>query len=160
MPGAGKSTVGVILAKVLGYDFIDVDILIASRAGMPLQEILNARGIEAFLRIEEQVGANLQAEKTVIATGGSMVLSDIAMRHLKGIGLCVYLDVPLDVLWTRIRNMETRGIAASPDTTLEQIYETRLPLYRRYADLTISCEQLSTEEVVAEIVRRLQFEQQ
>jgi len=153
MPGAGKSTVGVILAKVLGYDFIDVDILIAKRQGMPLQEIINQKGVETFLKIEEEEALWLQADKTVIATGGSMVLSDPAMVHLKQNGTCIYLDIPLDVLESRLKNMKTRGIAATPGTTLEDIYNARKAYYERYADYTIHCGILSTEEVVAEIAR-------
>ena len=155
MPGAGKSTVGVILAKVLGFDFVDVDILIAKRQGQTLQEILDTQGIDAFLQIEAQEGASLHTEKTVIATGGSMILSDAAMTHLKGNGLCIYLDVSPDTLVHRLTNMETRGIAAAADTGIEQIYAERHPRYQRYADLTIDCQDLSMEEVVAEIVKQL-----
>jgi len=153
MPGAGKSTVGVILAKVLGYDFVDVDILIAKRQGMPLQDIINKKGVETFLKIEEQEALQLNAEKTIIATGGSMVLSDPAMAHLKQNGTCIYLDIPLDVLENRLLNMKTRGIAATPGTTLEDIYNTRRAYYERNADHTIHCGTLSTEEVVAEIAQ-------
>ena len=153
MPGAGKSTIGVILAKVLGYDFIDIDIRIAKRQGMPLQEIINQKGVEAFLQVEEQEALLLQADKTVIATGGSMVLSDPAMTHLKQDGTCIYLDIPLGVLERRLHNMKTRGIAATPGTTLEDIYNTRKAYYERYADRTIHCGTLSTEEVVAEIAQ-------
>jgi len=152
MPGAGKSTVGVILAKVLGYDFVDIDILIAKRQGMPLQDIIDQRGVDAFLKIEEQEACLLETDKTIIATGGSVVLSDRAITHLKQIGTCVYLDIPLDVLEARLLNMKTRGIAANPGTTLEDIYKSRRPFYERHADHTIHCGTRSMEEVVAEIV--------
>jgi len=152
MPGAGKSTVGVILAKVLGYDFVDIDILIAKRQGMPLQDIIDRNGVDAFLKVEEQEACLLEANKTVIATGGSVVLSDRAMAHLKQNGTCIYLDIPLDILETRLLNMKTRGIAANPGTTLQDIYESRCARYERFADHTIHCGTRSMEEVVAEIV--------
>jgi len=157
MPGAGKSTVGVILAKVLGYDFVDIDILIAKRQGMPLQDIIDTNGVDVFLKIEEQEACLLDANKTVIATGGSVVLSDRAMAHLKQSGTCVYLDIPLDVLENRLLNMKTRGIAASPGTTLTDIYNARRSYYKRYADHTIHCGTRSMEEIVAEIVHLAQF---
>jgi len=152
MPGAGKSTVGVTLAKVLGYDFVDIDILIAKRQGMPLQGIIDTKGVDAFLKIEEQEACLLETDKAVIATGGSVVLSDRAMAHLKQNGTCIYLDIPLDVLKNRLLNMKTRGIAATPGTTLHDIYQSRRPYYERYADYAIHCGTRSMEEVVAEIV--------
>jgi len=151
MPGAGKSTVGVILAKVLGYDFVDIDILIAKRQGMPLQDIIDQKGVEAFLKIEEEEACLLDTDKTVIATGGSVVLSDLAMAHLKQNGSCIYLDIPLDILETRLLNMKVRGIAANPGMTLADIYTSRRAYYERYADYTIHCDARSMEEVVTEI---------
>lgn len=151
MPGAGKSTVGVILAKVLGYDFVDIDILIAKRQGMPLQDIIDTKGVADFLEIEAQEALRLDVNKTVIATGGSVVLSEPAITHLKQNGTCVYLDIPPDVLERRLLNMKTRGIAATPGTTLADIYTARKGYYARFADYTIQVGTRSMEEVVAEI---------
>ena len=156
MPGAGKSTVGVVLAKVLGYDFLDLDILIAKEQGRPIQEILDIQGVEAFLAIEEAAGISLQVEKTVLAPGGSIVLSPPAMANLKQNGLCVYLEVPLEELRKRLtHSMDSRGIAAPPGVTLEDIFAMRRPLYERYADLTIPCAGKCLEQVVAAILEEI-----
>ena len=137
MPGSGKSTVGVLLAKALGYLFEDVDLLISRRAGKPLQRILDEDGLERFLRLEEAVGSTLQADHTVIATGGSMVLSEKAMAHLKSMGEVVFISVPFVEIERRVTNIKTRGIVFHPDETLADIYRERLPLYERYADRTL-----------------------
>lgn len=151
MPGAGKSTVGVILAKNLGLDFIDTDILIAKRHGMSLQRILDANGIEEFLRAEEREALMLQAESAVISTGGSMVLSRRSMTHLKQLGTNIYLKVPVDELKRRLINIKTRGIVCSKGESVEDIYALRAPLYEEYADITVECGGKTTEEVVSEI---------
>lgn len=151
MPGAGKSTVGVILAKNLGMDFIDVDILIAKRQGMTLQQILDTKGMEEFLKAEQREALELTAEFTVIATGGSMVLSRRAMERLGVMGTIIYLDVPVPELIRRLTNIKTRGIAASPGQSAQDIYAVRAPLYREFADVIIDCGDKNTEEVVAEI---------
>lgn len=137
MPGSGKSTVGVLLAKALGYLFEDVDLLISRRAGKPLQRILDEDGLERFLRLEEAVGSTLQADHTVIATGGSMVLSEKAMAHLKSMGEVVFISVPFAEIERRVTNIKTRGIVFHPDETLADVYRERLPLYERYADRTL-----------------------
>ena len=137
MPGSGKSTVGVLLAKALGYLFEDVDLLISRRAGKPLQRILDEDGLERFLRLEEAVGSTLQADHTVIATGGSMVLSEKAMAHLKSMGEVVFISVPFVEIERRVTNIKTRGIVFHPDETLADVYRERLPLYERYADRTL-----------------------
>ena len=151
MPGAGKSTIGVVLAKLLGYDFLDVDIAIAKKAGKPLQEIINTLGVEAFLQLEEEAATEIRVEKTVIATGGSMVLSEKAMAHLKKQGVCVFLDVPLADLMARNLNMSTRGIAAEAGVTLEDIFHARQPYYKRYADMRVDCSGKALEQLAAEI---------
>ncbi len=137
MPGSGKSTVGVLLAKALGYLFDDVDLLISRRAGKPLQKILDEDGLEYFLRLEEELGSTLDADRTVIATGCSMVLSEKAMAHLKGMGEVVFIDVPFAEIERRVTNIKTRGIVFHPNETLADVYRERLPLYERYADRTL-----------------------
>ena len=146
MPGSGKSTVGVLLAKALGYLFTDVDLLISRRAGKPLQKILDEDGLAPFLALEEQVGSTLEADHTVIATGGSMVLSEKAMRHLKSMGMVVYIDVPFDEIERRVTNIKTRGIVFHPNETLADVYRDRRPLYERYADMTVRTEAGDTIE--------------
>lgn len=110
MPGCGKSTVGVVLAKSLGYDFTDTDLIISKKEGKKLQKLIDEDGIERFLQVENQVGKELNCTETVVATGGSMIMNQDAMEHLKSIGKIVYINVPLEVLKKRITNMKTRGI--------------------------------------------------
>jgi len=151
MPGAGKSTVGVILAKTLGYDFIDTDILLSREHGKPLQKLLEDVGLEAFLQLEGELGARLSCENTVIATGGSMVLSETGMRHLGAIGDVVYLEVPYEELERRIKNITTRGITFGPGETLADLFRSRKPLYERYAEIIIPRAE-HTEAAVSAII--------
>ena len=137
MPGSGKSTVGVLLAKALGYSFIDTDLIISRKAGKPLQNILDEDGLDAFLELEQVVGGTLECDQTIIATGGSMVLSQSAMEHLKKLGKVVYINVPFDEISRRVTNITTRGIVFHKNETLKNVYEQRAPLYERYADLTV-----------------------
>ena len=139
MPGSGKSTVGVLLAKALGYDFVDVDLVIQRREGALLQEILDARGVEAFLDAEEQAVLSLDCDRCVIAPGGSAVCRERAARRLKALGTVIYLQVPLEELSSRIQNLSTRGIAMEPGQTLSDVLASRAPLYDKYADLTVQC---------------------
>ncbi len=139
MPGSGKSTVGVLLAKFLGFRFLDVDLVIQHQEGALLQEILDQRGVEAFLDAEEKAVCALQCRSHVIAPGGSAVCRERAALHLKSLGPVVYLKVPLDELTGRIQNLSTRGIAMEPGQTLAQVMAYRAPLYDRYADLVIDC---------------------
>lgn len=156
MPGSGKSTVGVLLAKTLGYRFQDVDLLIQQREGALLQDILDRLGVEAFLDLEAEVVRDLDCTGTVIAPGGSAVCREEAARHLKELGLVVYLHVPLAELERRIRNITTRGIAMEPGQTLADVYAVREPLYRKYADLTVDVTGGNTlEQTVAAVVARL-----
>jgi shikimate kinase len=152
MPGSGKSTVGVILAKMASLDFVDTDILI-QRAGKSLQEIIDADGYLVLRRIEEEVLLKLDCRDHVIATGGSAVYSPAAISHLKEDGVIVFLDVDIETLQSRIRNYETRGLAKRPDQTLEELFAERLALYREYADITISGAGLTQEEVCDAILR-------
>ena len=138
MPGAGKSTIGVILAKALGMDFLDSDLAICRETGKTLQEILDQEGLEAFLRIEERVVCGLSPRRTVIATGGSVPMSQKAMEHLKAQGTVVYLQVELPELTRRLSNITTRGIAFGPGEDLTSLYHKRTPVYRRWADKTVS----------------------
>lgn len=139
MPGSGKSTVGVLLAKLLGYQFLDVDLLIQEREGALLQEIIDSRGTAAFLDAEEEAVRTLSCRRTVVAPGGSAVCREGAALHLKAMGPVVYLQVSLEELERRIQNLSTRGIAMEPGQTLADVMADREPLYRKYADLVVCC---------------------
>ena len=140
MPGSGKSTVGVLLAKMLGYSFIDTDLIIQQVEGKMHYEILRDEGAEGFARLENSVCANLQAKRTVIATGGSAVYGEEAMKHLGSIGKVVYLNVSLSELKKRVRNFETRGIMRKDGQSLAEIFAERKHLYEKYADITVNCD--------------------
>ena len=157
MPGAGKSTVGVILAKTLGYDFLDSDLVICRRAGTTLQNILDRQGLDYFLDFEEEVALSLCPTQTVIATGGSVPLREKAMEHLKAQGKVVYLKVPLPELQKRLGNIKTRGIAFGPGQDLESLYAQRSPIYEAWADITVSPDPAvnDVEEMVEKIVSML-----
>lgn len=155
MPGSGKSTVGVLLAKAIGYSFVDTDLIISRRAGKPLQKILDEDGLNGFLRLEEKVGAELVCDHTVIATGGSMVMSDTAMQNLKKGGKVVFIDVPLDEIKRRVTNIKTRGIAFDKGETLDDVYEKRNPLYNKYADISVEFSTGTIENTVEMIVDKL-----
>ena len=156
MPGSGKSTVGVLLAKALGYGFLDTDLTIQSREGSLLQEILNQGGIGAFLDAEEAAIRSVACDKTVISPGGSAVCRAGAMAHLKTLGRVVYLKVPLPTLEKRLSNISTRGIAMEPGQTIGDLYEERAPLYEKYADAVVTVgEEHTLEETVAAVLRAL-----
>lgn len=153
MPGSGKSTVGVFLAKIIGYDFIDSDLLIQSREGKKLYEIIDEKGIDAFNQIENDVNASIDVTNTVIATGGSVIYGKEAMEHLKGIGTIVYLYVTPEELNERIDNFATRGISIRDGQTFEDLYNERSPLYEKYCDIKIDCTKASLSKnavVIAE----------
>jgi shikimate kinase len=152
MPGAGKSTVGVVLAKSLGMQFIDTDILIQERTGRMLQAILDEDGPDAFGRIEEETVLSLYAEHAVIATGGSVVCSEAAMAHLKAGGVVVYLEVSYDEMERRLKNITTRGIVLLPGQSLRGMYDERVPLYEWYADLTVASSGEDLESVVGNVL--------
>ncbi len=152
MPGAGKSTVGVLVAKALGMDFIDTDILIQQREGMLLQEIIDKKGLEAFLKTEEKVLSGLKCRNSVIATGGSAVYSDRAMRALREDGFCVYIRLDLDEVERRLKNIKTRGVVIRKGQTLKDIYDERLPLYLKYCDAVAECSGLDVEQSVSLIL--------
>ena len=137
MPGSGKSTVGVLLAKALGFGFLDTDLVIQQREGALLQEILDQKGVPYFLDAEERAVCSVQCDQYVIAPGGSVVCREGAILHLKAMGPVIYLRVPLEELKTRIHNMDSRGIALEPGQTLEDILTIRAPLYEQYADYVV-----------------------
>ncbi|MDK2988510.1 MAG: shikimate kinase [Methanoculleus sp.] len=155
MPGAGKSTVGVVLAKTLGMQFIDTDILIQERAGKMLQEILDKDGPDAFKRIEEEAILSLHPDRAVVATGGSVVCSPDAMAHLKSGGVAVYLEISYEEMEKRLKNITTRGIVLLPGQSLRGMYDERAPLYARYADLTVACSGGDLESVVRRVIEAL-----
>lgn len=149
MPGAGKSTVGVILAKRLGFHFIDTDLIIQSREKCRLQQIIDTRGLEAFRCIEAQMLLDLSTEQCVIATGGSVVYSQQGMETLCRDGYGIYLKVPRRVLERRIADMGQRGLVMEKGQDFRQLFVERAPLYQRFAELTIECGDLSAERVAA-----------
>ena len=155
MSGAGKSTLGVLLAKALGLCFIDTDILIQQSEGRLLQSIIDSDGTEGFMEIEEKTVLAMSSQNTVIATGGSVVYSEKAMAHLSCGGICVYLHVDFEELSTRLSNITTRGIVFKNAHTLREVYEERLPLYEKYAHVTVHCTGRSVEESVEEIIKKL-----
>ena len=155
MPGAGKSTVGVVLAKQAAMDFVDTDVLIQKARGRSLQEIVDADGHMALRRIEERIILGLRVTGCVIATGGSAVYSEAAMTHLGGHGVVVFLDVEIESLQSRVTDYDSRGLAKRADQTFEDLFREREPLYRKYAEVVISCGCMTQDEAAAEVRRRL-----
>lgn len=153
MPGSGKSTVGVILAKKTSRDFVDTDLLIQKSQERKLQDIVDNDGYAALRDIEESVLLDLCVRNHVIATGGSAVYSDQAMAHLKSEGLVIFLDVDLETLESRIPDFSTRGIARRPEQSFSQLFDERIDLYTKHADITIKCGRLAQEEVCARIIK-------
>ena len=153
MPGSGKSTVGVVLAKTLGYNFIDTDLLIQEKDGRLLQEIINESGNEFFKNIEGKTLYEIQTEKSVIATGGSAVYYEDSMKHLGEISTIFYLDVPLYVVKKRLYNIKTRGISMGAGESIEILMDKRKPLYKKYADFTIDALDKNVERIVEEIIQ-------
>lgn len=151
MPGAGKSTVGVVLAKALGYHFIDSDLVIQEKTGKRLFEIIEAQGIDGFLEIENQINSEICTKHSVIATGGSVIYGTEAMEHLKQLGTIVYLKVSYKSLEKRLGNLLKRGVAIRSGNTLKDLYNERVPLYEKYADIVIDEENLGIREVVESI---------
>ncbi|MBQ3052567.1 MAG: shikimate kinase [Clostridia bacterium] len=153
MPSAGKSTLGVLLAKTLGMQFLDTDLAIQNYTGETLQQTINRDGIESFLKIEEKVVSSIKCENHVIATGGSVVFSQKAMESLKKQGKVIFLDVPLREIKNRLNNIKTRGIAMKKGETIDSIFKARLPLYKKYADLTVSAAEKNLETTVENIIK-------
>lgn len=152
MPGAGKSTCGVLAAKILLKNFFDTDLLIQSIESKRLQQIIDEKGVAEFKKAEEQAVLSLDIKGTVIATGGSVVYSEKAMRHLKSMGKIIYMHLSYEEMKGRIKNLSTRGIVLENGETLLDMYNERLPLYKKYADHVIDCDGNSIDATVAEIV--------
>ena len=156
MPGVGKSTVGVILAKVLGYQFLDADLLIQEQEGKLLKDIIAEVGTEGFIQVENRVNASIDCKRTIIATGGSVIYGQEAMEHLKKIGTVVYLEVPYTTIDKRLSDIKGRGVVLKDGQTLYDLYMERTPLYEKYADVTVCEEGLNVEETVDLLVSKLQ----
>ena len=153
MPGCGKSTVGVILAKTIGAEFVDTDLVIQKREGRLLQQILDTRGVKAFLEAEEAAVRSLACHQTVIATGGSVVYSEAAMEHLRRDGTIIYLQLAYEEMMRRLDNITTRGIVIPEGSTMRDVFDQRSGLYERYADVTLPCSGRTVEETVEAIVK-------
>ncbi len=155
MPGAGKSTVGVVLAKKAGMQFVDSDLVIQEKTGKRLSEIIDEVGTDGFLSVEGKVNEELDLTNSIIATGGSVVYEENAMEHLKEIGTVVYLEIPYEELEERLGDLNERGVVLKPGYTLETLFEERKPLYEKYADVTIHCQGKWIREIVTEIYSKL-----
>lgn len=155
MPGCGKSTVGVILAKVMGMEFCDTDILIQQKEKRKLQEIIDTDGNDAFLLCEEKALLSIDTDSTVIATGGSAIYSDAAMQHLKSIGKVIYLKVSEAEIERRLADFAARGVAIKDGMTVKDLYNERIPLYEKYADITVKGEGSDIPSVIGKIAEEL-----
>jgi len=155
MPGSGKSTIGVLLAKAVCMRFLDIDLLIQRREKKPLQKIINLKGNEYFSECEEKTILSLRQRGQVIATGGSAVLHAAAMEHLKSLGTIVYLDVAFPEIKKRLWNLKTRGIVLAPGQSIEDLFLQRKPYYEKYADITIRAGHTKTDHVVQMIIDQL-----
>lgn len=156
MPGVGKSTAGVVLAKVLGYEFIDADLVIQQQEGKLLHEIISEVGPDGFIAVENRVNSELDVEKSIIATGGSVVYGKEAMQHLREIGTIVYLKVSYDILEKRLHDIKGRGVVLKDGQDLRGLYEERIPLYEKYADIIVCEDNLTVEETIEKIVEQLE----
>lgn len=155
MPGCGKSTVGVILAKTLGIGFIDTDLIIQQREKRLLQEIIDNDGIEKFLDVEAEAVKTLNCDNCVVATGGSVVFREESVEHLKKNGKIFFLNVSLNEIKSRLDNINTRGVAAEKSQTIDDIFNQRYPLYIKYADYVLDLEKSNVEETVEKICKLL-----
>ena len=155
MPGAGKSTLGVLTAKTLGMNFVDSDILIQQKEGKLLQEIIDRKGIRGFLEIEEKCICETEFQNSVISTGGSVVYSIKAMKTLKKAGVVVYLKISLTEMIRRINNITTRGIVLEKGQSLQDLYMERTPLYERYADITAEGDGKNVEQLLEVVIDAL-----
>lgn len=151
MPGVGKSTIGVVVAKRLGYRFLDSDLVIQETYGKLLHELIAEHGVDGFWEIENRINASLDVEKTVIATGGSACYEEEAMNHLRKIGTIVYLKLSYESLSERLGDLNARGVTMRPGQTLLDLYEERGPLYEKYAHITIDCEGLQLRELAVRV---------
>lgn len=155
MPGAGKSTIGVLLAKTLLMDFCDTDLIIQKQTGMSLCDIINDEGTDEFIKLENKVIASQSFENCVVATGGSAIYGKEAMQKLRSGGTSVYLKVDVNELEKRICDIHTRGIAMKEGTSIAELYAERAPLYEKYADITVDCTALTPEQCIDAITKEL-----
>lgn len=151
MPGCGKSTTGVVLAKAMGYDFLDSDILIQHEKGATLEKLIEQHGPDGFNIIEDEVNSKINVEKTVIATGGSVVYGENAMANLKKIGVVVFIKLECDAVARRLGDLKARGISMKEGQTLEDLFDERQPLYEKYADIIVDTSGMQIREAMAEI---------
>lgn len=156
MPGVGKSTVGVVLAKVMGYQFVDADLVIQEKEKKLLCEIIEEVGAEGFIEVENRINSRIEAQHAIIATGGSVVYGKEAMAHLKEIGTVVYLKLPYEELDRRLKDIKGRGVVLKDGQTLRDLYEERVPLYEKYADITVDEYQLNVEQTIEKIMESFQ----
>ena len=155
MPAVGKSTVGVVIAKRLGYKFIDTDILIQEEEGKLLREIIAERGIDGFLEVEDRVNSGVNADNTVISPGGSVVYCENAMKHFKEIGKVVYLQASFETINRRLRNAKNRGVVLKDGQTLRDLYDERVRLFEKYADLTVCEDGQRLEDTIEAVLTAL-----
>ncbi len=155
MPAVGKSTVGHLLAKQLGYDFLDSDDLITTGENRSLSQIIAQKGLDAFLTIEEKHVLTIEGRKHVIATGGSVVYKKAAMNHLSHISTIIYLSVDYDTLITRLSNLSGRGVAITPGKSIQDLYKERTPLYDAWCDIKIDCRTLTADQVSKKVLKHL-----
>lgn len=151
MPGSGKSTIGVVLAKILGYEFLDSDLVIQKREKRRLSEIIESEGSDGFLKIENSVNCSLNPEQTVIATGGSAIYGTEAMNHLGQIGTIIYLKLEYEELERRLGDLKNRGVVLKEGQTLLDLYQERVPLYEKYARITIDEKGKDIQDIAIEI---------
>lgn len=155
MPAAGKSTIGVILAKVLGFNFLDADLLIQEQEKCLLKDIIARDGLDGFIAIENQVNRDIVTERSVIATGGSVIYGEEAMNHLRDIGIVVYIQVGYETIVDRLGNIKQRGVVFKKGQTLKSLYNERCPLYERYAHIIVNSDGLNTEELMEKIAEAI-----
>lgn len=153
MPASGKSTVGVVVAKRLGMDFIDTDLLIQKQENRLLREIIAEQGVDAFLEIENQVNRDLEAENAVISPGGSVVYCEEAMRHYQEIGTIIYLKLSFETIQERLKDPKKRGVTLRDGQTLKELYEERIVLFEKYADIIIEEDGLNLEETIEKVLQ-------
>ena len=151
MPGAGKSTVGVVLAKRMGMDFIDTDLIIQKEYNKTLSEIINEKGIEEFKKVENDVISKLELDNTIIATGGSAVYGKEAMKHLRDISKVVYIELTEENIEDRLGDLNERGVVLEDGETLQELYDERIPLYKKYAHIIVNANDMVLREVVKNI---------
>ena len=155
MPGAGKSTIGVVLAKIMGYQFLDSDLLIQEQKQKRLFELIEEYGNDEFLQIENQVNQSILVDRCIIATGGSAIYGKEAMEHLRNIGTIVYLDISYFSLKKRLGDLKKRGVTLKDGQTLKNLYAERVPYYKQYADIKVSCERRSIQKIALEIATKV-----